>query len=70
MKVRCFLRAPRGYLTHGKIYDVVSREGDNSKVFPGRIITDPVAFEIKTDHGDYSYCLFEGCSHADWEIVE
>lgn len=70
MKVKCILKAPRGYLTHGKIYEVVSREGDESKVFHGRTITDPMGFEVKTDHGDYSYCLFERCQHAEWEIVE
>lgn len=70
MKVKCILKAPRGYLTNGKIYDVVSKEGDESKVFNGCRITDPMGFEIMTDDGYYSYCLLEDCSHADWEVVE
>lgn len=69
MKVRCILSENRGYLTHGKIYDVVSKEGDESKVFPGENV-NPVGFEIKNDKGDYSYCLFDDCAHADWEVVE
>lgn len=69
MKVRCILNGNRGYLTHGKVYDVVSKEGDESKVFPGNPVFEG-EFEIKNDKGDYSYCLFKDCSHADWEIVE
>lgn len=70
MKVRCILAVPRGYLTHGKVYDVTAREGDKSKVFPGRSITDPNGFEVKNDNGYYTYCLFKDCAHATWEIVE
>ena len=70
MKVKCILSANRGYLTHGKIYDVVSKEGDESKVFSGRRITDPMGFEILADNGSYAYCLLEDCAHADWEVVE
>lgn len=69
MKVKCILKAHCGYLTHGKIYEVVSREGDESKVFPGNHVFEG-GFEIKTDKGDYAYCLFKDCSHAEWEIVE
>lgn len=69
MKVICRNVSGRKYLTDGKVYDVVSVEGDCSKVFPGQYVHEG-AFEIVVDDGDYSYCLFKDCSHADWEIVE
>lgn len=69
MKVRCHNTQKRKYLTDGKVYDVVSQEGDQSKRFPSGKVWDG-AFEIKADDGVFAYCLFNGCAHADWEVVE
>lgn len=69
MKVRCHNIQNRKHLTDGKIYDVFSKEGDESKIFTGCHVLEG-GFEIVNDTGSYSYCLLEDCSHAKWEIVE
>lgn len=66
MHVKCRNVNDRYYLTDGKIYKVIAKQGDASK-FDG--VVGYGAFEIICDDGEPIYCLFNHCAHADWQIV-
>lgn len=68
MHVKCRNVYDRNYLTDKKIYKVIAKPGDKSLAFGDTV--SPYGFEVISDSGKAIYCLFNYCSHADWEVVK
>lgn len=66
-KVKCVDNLCNGYLTTGKVYDVVAGEGDRCAIF-GDVLDDD-EFNIICDDGDRIYVRFNSECHAVWEVV-